>query len=71
LHRAKAISVSTLPHQRVGWGKARSWEGTKPGQPISADRRDVPYHMTLCSATKVRGKKEQGGIFIVMMSFVL
>ena len=35
----------TPPHQRVGWGCTRGWEGTQPGQLTPTDQSDVPYHM--------------------------
>jgi len=50
----------TLPHQRVGWGCRRSWEGTQLGQLTSADQRDIPDHIMLCSATKAEEKKNEG-----------
>lgn len=48
------------PHQRVGWGCMRSWEGTHPGQLTPKggqkgqrpDKRDAPYFIASCSAYK-------------------
>jgi len=33
----------------------------QPGQLTAADRRNIPYNIKACSATKVGGKKEEGG----------
>ena len=57
---------STPPHQRVGWGCTRSWEGTQLGQLTPTDQRDIPYHMTSWSAYKAGGRRRKGGTFGVM-----
>jgi len=38
-----------------------NWEGTQPGQLTTANQRDIPCHMMSCSASKVGGKKKEGG----------
>jgi len=50
------------PHQQVGWGCTRSWEGTQLGQLTSGDQRDVPYRMTSWSATKAGRRRRKGDI---------
>ena len=50
----------TPPHQRGGWGCARSWEGTQLGRLTPADQRDVPYHMMSCSIYKLGEKLARG-----------
>ena len=45
----------TLPHQLVGWGCRRRWEGTQAGQLTPPAPRDIPYHVTSCSAIKLGG----------------
>ena len=56
----------TPPHQRVGWGCTRSWEGTQLGQLTPTDQKDVPYHMMSHSAIKTGGRTKKGGMFRVM-----
>lgn len=46
--------------QRVGWGWARSWERTQPWQLTWSGERDVPYHMVVCSATKLKVEGKEG-----------
>ena len=36
---------------------------TQPGQLTPTDQRDLPDHMTQCSAIKAGGKKEEEGTF--------
>ena len=63
LSRARTASrlslFPALSHQQVHWGCPRSWEGTQLGQLTPTDQRDIPYHMTSCSAIKVT-RKERG-----------
>ena len=55
-----------MPSQQEVWRGTRSWEGTQLGQLTPTDQRDIPYHMTSCSAIKAGGKKEEGRMFGVM-----
>jgi len=57
---SRSFLLLTLPHQRVGWGCTRIWEGTQPGQLTAAGQTDMPYDMTSYSAIKCWGKKKQG-----------
>ena len=51
LHSVKAFSCS--PHSKVSrLGMRRGWVGTQSIQLTQTDQRDIPYHMTLCSAIK-------------------
>ena len=38
-------------------------EGAQLGQLTPADQRDIPYHMTSCSAVKPGGRSRKGGTF--------
>jgi len=53
-------------HQQTGLGCKRSWEKTYPGQLTSTDQRDIPCHMTSCSAYKMGRSRRKGGTFEVM-----
>ena len=57
-------------HQRVGWGCTRSWEGTQLGQLTPTDQRDIPYHMTSCSAYKAGGRRHTHTHTFRVMVFV-
>ena len=57
-HQAFSVSHPTPPASRLG--VHRSWDGTQTGQLTPTDQRDIPYHMTLCSAYKARGKRRKG-----------
>ena len=46
------------PILQAVWG---NWEWTQPGQVTPSDQRDIPYHMTSCSASKAGGKKKKRG----------
>ena len=46
---SRPFLLFTPPHQRVGWGCTRSWEGAQLGQLTPADPRDIRYDMTSCS----------------------
>ncbi|XP_076190115.1 protein unc-93 homolog A isoform X3 [Aptenodytes patagonicus] len=61
LTESRPFLLLTPPHQRVGWGCTRSWEGTEPGQLTANDQRDNPHHMTSCSAYKAGGRRRKGG----------
>lgn len=39
----------------MGWGWARGWELSQPGQLTSADQRVILCHIMLCSAVKLGG----------------
>ena len=65
--QSRSCLLLTPPHQWVGWGCTRSWEGTQPGQLTPTDQRDIPYHMTSCSAYKARGRRRKWGMFGVMV----
>lgn len=41
-----------LPHKQVGWGHRTSWEGTQLKHQTQSDQKDIPYHITSCSAIK-------------------
>lgn len=45
--------------------QSRSWKGTWLGQLTWNDRKDIPYHMTCCSAITAGGKEEEGGTSVV------
>ena len=61
--QSRPFLLLTPPHQRAGWGCTRNWEGTQSGQLSPTDQRDIPYHMTSCSAYKAGGKRRNGGTF--------
>jgi len=63
---SRPFLLLTPPHQRVGWGCIRSWEGTQPGQLTPADQRDVPYRRMSCSAYKAEGRRRKGRTLSVM-----
>ena len=48
---SRPFLLLTPPHQRVGWGCTRSWEGTQLGQLTPTDKRGIPCHMTSCQLT--------------------
>lgn len=54
LHRSKDFPA---PHAVLSVMKLGVHQdlGTQPGQLTQNDQRDVPYHMTLCSAIKLWG----------------
>jgi len=59
LHSVKVFSFSPLcsdptPHQEFG-GVHISREGTQAGQRTQMDQRDIPHHLTSCSAIQQRG----------------
>ena len=58
---ARPFLLLTPPHQRLGWGYTRSWEATQLGQRTPTDQRDIPYHMTSCSAYRAGGRRRKGG----------
>ena len=62
---SRPFLLLTPPHQRVGWGCTRSWEGTQPGQLPPAAQRDIPDHRMSCSAHKAGGRRRKGGTFRV------
>ena len=66
---SRPFLLLTPPYQRVGWGWAKSWEGTQPEQLTPPDQSDIPDHMTLYSATKAVGKEEGGTFGIVAFVF--
>jgi len=45
------LLVLTPRRQRGGWGCKSIWEGTP------ADQRDIPHHMTMCSAITAGGRR--------------
>jgi len=45
------------PESRVG--RTRGREGTLPGQLAQTNTRDIPCHITTCSAAKARGSSSQ------------
>ncbi|XP_052652315.1 uncharacterized protein LOC128145747 isoform X2 [Harpia harpyja] len=49
---SRSFLLLTPPHQQGGWGGTRSSEGTQLGQLMPTDPRDIPDHMTSCSAYK-------------------
>jgi len=65
LAQHEAILTCCCPKQ-VGWEWSRGWEGTQLGQLTSSGQRDIPCHMTLCSAIKAQRKEEKGMTLIVM-----
>ena len=59
---SRPFLLLTPPHQGVGWGCTRSWEGTQLGQLTPTDQRDIPYHMyDVMLSNKSWGKKEERG----------
>ena len=58
---SRPFLLLTPPHQRVGWGCTRSWEGTWLGQLTPTVQRDIPYHMVSCSAYTAGGRRRKGG----------
>ena len=56
------------PHQPVGWGCTRSWEGTQLGQLTPTDQRDIPYHITSFSAYKAGKRGTFGAMAFVFPS---
>lgn len=50
------FSFPTLLPEQVGWGWARSWEGTQWGQLTQIGKHDILYHAMLCSGVKVEGR---------------
>jgi len=61
LHITKGISVSHAAPPVSRLGRTRSWKGTQPGLLTPADQRDIPYHMTSCSAIKAGGRRRKEG----------
>ena len=66
---SRPFLLLTPPHQRAGWGCTRSWEGTQLGQLTPTAQRDIPDHMTSCSAYKAGGRRGKAGT-IGAMAFV-
>ena len=64
LTESRPFLLLTPPHQGVGWGCTRSWEGTRLGQLTPADQRDIPYHILV--SNKSWGKHKEGGTFRLM-----
>ena len=59
---SRPFLLLTPPHQWVGWGCTRSWEGTQLGQLTPADQRDmIPYDVML-SIWSSRKKEERGDV---------
>lgn len=48
-------------HQWAGRGCTRIWEATEPGQMTPSDLRDIPSHMTSCSAHRAGGQRRKAG----------
>ena len=71
LTQSRPFLLLTPPHQRVGWGCTRSWEGTQLGRLTPTDQRDIPYHMMSCSAYKAGRRRRKGGDTFGVMAFVL
>jgi len=55
-----------ISHQGVGWGCTRNWEGTQLGQLTPTDQRDIPCHITSCSAYKADGRRKKRWTWEVM-----
>ena len=60
---SRSFLLLTPPHQQIGWGCTRSWEGTQLGQLTPTDPRDIPDHMMSCLAYKAGGRRRKGGTF--------
>jgi len=57
------------PHQRVGWGCTRIWEGTQLGQLTPTDQRDIPYHDVMLSIQSWGKKKKAGDTGMTVFVF--
>ena len=66
LRESGPFLLLTPPHQQVGWGCTRSWEGTQLGQLTPTAQRDIPDHMMPCSAYKAGRRRRKRGMFRVM-----
>jgi len=47
---SRPFPLLTSPHQRVGWGCTRSWNGTRLGQLTPTGQRDIPLPIKLPSS---------------------
>lgn len=58
---SKSFLLLTAPHQRIGWGCTRTWEGSQMGQLIPIIQRDIHLvsHDAMFSI-KSWGKKKEG-----------
>jgi len=65
---SRPLLLLTPPCHCVGWRCTRSWEGTQSGQPTPTDQRDVPYHVTSCSAIKPEERRRNRPMFGVRAS---
>ena len=61
-HQGCLPNIPTPPP--VGWGWARSWEGTQPGQLTQTPEKGYSMPYDICSAIKAERKEEKGGQFI-------
>jgi len=53
---SRTFLLPTPPHQQLGWGCTRTWEGTQLGYLTPADEKDIPHHVRSCSAIKAGGR---------------
>ena len=60
---SRPFLLLTPPHQRVGWGCTRSWDGTLLGQLAQTNQRGISYHMKSHAAYKAGGRRRKGGMF--------
>lgn len=71
LSRAGTAPVLSLniPHSSLGWGWARPWEGTEPGQLTQTHQKDKRILIWFANKTKGEGGERRGAFAITTFVF--